>query len=77
MNKITSLVRLNIIDFVPLCPVCKVYDTHECVQCKDCEKDICLNLGSVFVNSRNNEVLCFNCRILLIKKTNTSFKLLQ
>lgn len=77
MNTITSLVRLNITEFVPLCPVCKIYDTHECIQCDDCEKELCLKLGKVFINSKNNKPYCFDCRISLIKQTNTTFELLK
>lgn len=78
LRKITSLVRLNILSFTPFCRICGVYDNHHHLSCKDCNKCLCVNKGSVFINSKTNKPYCFNCRLILAKGiNNVSFQLVS
>ena len=75
MRHVSSLILLNVLEFSPLCKVCNKFG-HDCVKCIDCKKSICLNIGSVWVCSIDNNPICSDCRKCRIRKNNCSFTLI-
>lgn len=54
--------------YSPLCRKCNIFG-HNVVKCNYCNSDLCLDLGSVYINSKNSNYICYKCRINLINES--------
>lgn len=75
MRHVTSLVRLNILEFIPLCQVCGIYDGHDYLECFGCTKRLCKQFGMIFFNNKTGNPTCQKCRRESLKRENSTFTL--
>lgn len=62
MKHVTSLIKLNILDFTPLCHICNIFG-HTHIPCGFCGKMLCREYGLIFMETKSSRVICYNCRM--------------
>lgn len=73
MIHVSSLIKLNILEFTPLCNICNIYG-HGILNCCVCNKELCIDIGSIYIQTVDKKPICFNCRLdKLHSEKNCSF----